>query len=98
MESLTLQQNTNSFIVQPQLVVQATVVQPVVQPAVQMQPSSIFAVQPQSAVQPALQMAPPQPLVQTIDLQQETVEICLATDVWPKEKAKQTLGSSLLAP
>ena len=46
-------------------------------------------------------MVAPQPLyqmVQTIDLQRGTVEICLDTDVWPKEKAKRTWGSSLLAP
>ena len=48
-----------------------------------------------------LQMVPPQPLsqtVETIDLQQETVKICLDTNVWPKEKDKRKWGSSLLSP
>ena len=48
-----------------------------------------------------LQMATPEPLSQiaeTIDLQQETVKICLDAGVWPKEKAKRTWGSPLLSP
>jgi hypothetical protein len=93
------QKASNSIVFQPQLAVGPTVVPP----AVQMQPSSAFVVQAQPVVQPVLQMAPPPPMyqmVQIIDLQRGTVEICLDTDVWPtrREKAKRAWGSSLLAP
>ena len=91
------QKTSNSIVFQPQLAVGPTVVPP----AVQMQPSSAFVVQAQPVVQPVLQMAPPPPMhqmVQIIDLQRGTVEICLDTDVWPTEKAKRAWGSSLLAP
>ena len=48
-----------------------------------------------------LQMVPLQQLSQTveaIDLQQETVKICLDTNVWTKEKDKRKWGNSLLSP
>ena len=57
--------------------------------------------QPQHYDEKVLQMVPLQQLSQTvevIDLQQETVKICLDTNVWTKEKDKRKWGNSLLSP
>ena len=65
--------------------------------AVQMQPSSTFAVQAQP-VQLIEEAQLLYPMEQTNDLPLETFKISMKIDKWPYEKEKRTWGSSMLLP